>query len=650
MKLLIDLLLRTGSFETDASRAAKTAKRRATEIERAFSDAGRKLKGVFAGLAGGIGIASLMRTFAQETINAQNEQAQLAAAIQSTGKAAGFSVDDLNKMADAMAKVSTFDAGEINRAQTRLLSYTGIVGEKFPEAMQATIDMATRMGMSVEQSAETIGRALDVPSQGLAALSKQGFRFTEEQKKAVEQLEKTGRVAEAQGIILAALESSYGGAAAAARNTFGGAVMALQAELRSLMTGGDGSLDGARDAIESLVRVMGDPSTRQAFNSLTAGFATLIEWSVKAASNTVWAVNKVLEQIDRLKGIAPPQDLLTDWAKSRLGELDAPKPGAGLTEDQIKKLAAERAAAEARLKAGNAAGKQADAYIETLKRQLQATRELTVVEKTLEEIRGGSLRGAGAKRQDQALGLAALLDADAAALKRAAEAEEEMQALIQRRESIYEEGKRVFESTRTPIEQLDAQIVRLNTLLSEGAITWDTYARAVFAAQDNFDEANKKVDEAAERTKDAAKELGMTFSSAFEDAIVEGKKFSEVLKGLEQDILRIITRKLVTEPLANALTGAMGGSGFFGSIFGGAKAGGGDVIAGRSYLVGEQGPERFVPRTAGTIIPNQATQGQSSPVNVTFNVSTPDVESFRRSEAQIKSRMMGVVQGAGRFS
>lgn len=650
MNLIISLLMKTGSFETDTARASKVAKRRAKEIEKSFSDAGRKLKGVFAGLAGGIGIASLMRTFARETINAQNEQAQLAAAIQSTGKAAGFSVDDLNKMADAMAKVSTFDAGEINRAQTRLLSYTGIVGEKFPEAMQATIDMAARMGMSVEQSAETIGRALDVPSQGLAALSKQGFRFTEEQKKAVEQLEKTGRVAEAQGIILSALESSYGGAAAAARNTFGGAVMALQAELRSLMTGGDGSLDGARDAIESLVKVMGDPSTRQAFNSLTAGFATLIEWSVRAAINTVWAVNKVLDQIDRLKGIAPPQDLLTDWAKSRMGELDAPKPGAGLSEEQIKKLAAERAAAEARLKAGNAAGKQADAYIETLKRQLQATRELTVVEKTLEEIRSGSLRGAGAKRQDQALGLAALLDADAAALKRAAEAEEEMQALIQRRESIYEEGKRVFEATRTPIEQLGAQIVRLNTLLSEGAITWDTYARAVFAAQDNFDEANKKVDEAAERTKDAAKELGMTFSSAFEDAIVEGKKLSEVFKGLEQDILRIITRNLVTEPLAKALTGAMGGSGFFGSIFGGAKAGGGDVIAGRSYLVGEQGPERFVPRSAGTIIPNQATKGQSAPVNVTFNVSTPDAESFRRSEAQIKSRMMGVVQGAGRFS
>lgn len=68
----------------------------------------------------------------------------------------------------------------------------------------------------------------------------------------------------------------------------------------------------------------------------------------------------------------------------------------------------------------------------------------------------------------------------------------------------------------------------------------------------------------------------------------------------------------------SSLTGAMGGSGggggggFWGtalnaavSYFGGAKAGGGDVIGGRSYLVGEMGPERFVPRTTGTILPAQ---------------------------------------------
>lgn len=57
------------------------------------------------------------------------------------------------------------------------------------------------------------------------------------------------------------------------------------------------------------------------------------------------------------------------------------------------------------------------------------------------------------------------------------------------------------------------------------------------------------------------------------------------------------------------------------SYFGGAKASGGDVLRGRSYLVGEMGPERFVPRTAGTIIPAQQPTGAAAqrPIQVIQN-------------------------------
>lgn len=61
---------------------------------------------------------------------------------------------------------------------------------------------------------------------------------------------------------------------------------------------------------------------------------------------------------------------------------------------------------------------------------------------------------------------------------------------------------------------------------------------------------------------------------------------------------------------------------FLGSLFGGARADGGDVAAGRSYLVGERGPEMFVPRTAGTVLPSVKDQmraaGRSVSVSNTF--------------------------------
>ncbi len=67
------------------------------------------------------------------------------------------------------------------------------------------------------------------------------------------------------------------------------------------------------------------------------------------------------------------------------------------------------------------------------------------------------------------------------------------------------------------------------------------------------------------------KSLGLTMASAFEDAIVEGSNLRDMLKGIEKDIVRIITRQLVTQPLANALTGIVGG--FAQSYFGGSVGG-----------------------------------------------------------------------------
>ncbi len=674
MKFIIDLLMRTGSFETDTARASKIAKRRAKEIEKSFADAGRKIRNVFAGLAGGIGIASLMRTFARETINAQNEQAQLAAVVQSTGKAAGFSVEQLNKMADELARVSTFDGGDINRAQARLLSYTGIVGEQFPKAMQATIDMAARMGMSVEMSAETIGRALDIPSQGLTALTRQGFRFTEAQKAAVEQLEATGRVGEAQAIVLEALESSYGGAAQAARDTFGGAIAALQNELRDLMTGKDGSLDGARGAVEDLTKTLQSSETKAAFESLTNAFAKVLEWSVKATAGVLnfskfvgesfarWVhgpdsvVERLAEKIQGLerdlvsvertlartpggspafaateaqaeslrKKIAGLRREQSDWERmaSVPGAPTAPEATggtSGLSEAETARLAAQRKAAEERARSAQAASRQADAYIESLKRQMQATQDLTVVEKTLEEIRAGSLSGAGSRRQQEALAIAAALDEHAAAADRAKEAEEELQALIREQELIFEEGRRVMESMRTPAEQLNVQIERLNFLLDKGAIDWETYARAMFDAQDGFDRAQEASDKAGKQLDDFAKNAAENIQRDLGDTLADAMNGN--FKGIGDSFVQMLNR-MVAEALAadiarklfggDSAGGVSGKGGLFGSAlgaigqwfgFGGAKASGGDVLADRAHLVGEQGPELFVPRTAGTIIP-----------------------------------------------
>lgn len=146
--------------------------------------------------------------------------------------------------------------------------------------------------------------------------------------------------------------------------------------------------------------------------------------------------------------------------------------------------------------------------------------------------------------------------------------------------------------------------------------------------------ARQQID-ALKQIEDVGKELGLTFSSAFEDAIVGGKKLSDVVKGLEQDLVRLITRKAVTEPLADFASGLFKGGGdifsnIAGAIFGGGKAGGGDVIAGRQYLVGERGPELLTMGGNGTITPMGGGAGMT--LNQYFTVPPA---TDRRSQAQI---------------
>lgn len=173
------------------------------------------------------------------------------------------------------------------------------------------------------------------------------------------------------------------------------------------------------------------------------------------------------------------------------------------------------------------------------------------------------------------------------------------------------------ESIRTPREKAVRELAEFNSAF--GSLSEEYGRKAI----DVFNELNPELDTTAASTdkiSQSARELGLTFSSAFEDAIVSGKSFSDILQGIGQDILRITTRNLVTKPLTAGIDSFFsegGGSGigkgiaeFFSSFkFGGARAGGGPVSAGRAYLVGERGPEIMVPGSSGTILANGAGGG-----------------------------------------
>ena len=165
------------------SEVAAFKKEAAKSIDlKSITDGFGQLRNLVGGLFAGVTVGSVFSALITETRDASNEVAQLRAVLASTEQQAGFTEQQLLKMANGMADATTHSAGEIVKAQTRLLSYTGIVGKQFPQALQMAIDQSARLGENIEQSAETIGKALDKPSQGVTALTKQGFKFTEQQK------------------------------------------------------------------------------------------------------------------------------------------------------------------------------------------------------------------------------------------------------------------------------------------------------------------------------------------------------------------------------------------------------------------------------------------------------------------------------------
>lgn len=129
-------------------------------------------------------------------------------------------------------------------------------------------------------------------------------------------------------------------------------------------------------------------------------------------------------------------------------------------------------------------------------------------------------------------------------------------------------------------------------------------------------ETNKALNE----TNDLGHSIGMTFASAFEDAIVQGKSFSDVLKGIGQDLVRLTIRSAITRPLSeNAgswiTSGLKALPGLFGFADGGIMTSGGSLplhkyasggIANRPQvaLFGEgRLPEAYVPLPDGRSIP-----------------------------------------------
>lgn len=136
-----------------------------------------------------------------------------------------------------------------------------------------------------------------------------------------------------------------------------------------------------------------------------------------------------------------------------------------------------------------------------------------------------------------------------------------------------------------------------------------------------------------------------SFTDAFTSAITGAKSFADAVKDMARSVVNSLIKMLVqyyiTKPLFDAITGFVGGLGGGGAAPTG-RAVGGPVSAGRPYMVGENGPELFIPSSSGQVQPN-GRMGGGAVVNQTINISTGVAQTVR---AEVLNLMPQIAESA----
>lgn len=212
------------------------------KTDQAFNAVDRRLKGITGGLSSmktamiGIGaavggfyaIGKGLEAVTTAAMGQREAESKLNAVLQSTGHAAGFTLEELKKMASGLQDVTTFGDETILTGMSILATFKNIQGEGFERTTKAALDMSTILGTDLKSSMIMLGKALNDPAQGLSALSRAGVTFSETQKENIKGLIEMGLVTEAQTLMLEELESQFGGAAEAAGGPFDKALKQLK--------------------------------------------------------------------------------------------------------------------------------------------------------------------------------------------------------------------------------------------------------------------------------------------------------------------------------------------------------------------------------------------------------------------------------------
>ena len=657
--IVVDLLARTGSFETDMDRAAKSAKKRADEIDKALSAIGT------AAATAGAAAAGALALLVNQTMNSAREierQAQIsnasADAFQTMAYGARTVGIEQDKLSDILKDVNdrvgdflSTGGGPMKDFFEQIAPKVGVTADQFarlsgPEALQLYVSSLEKAGVSQQEMTFYL-EAMASDTTALIPLLANGGR---EMAALGEEARRTGQIMSDETIAAASelkgQMDQLSGQLTGAKNIIAGELIPVLGVAATEMISFGGSGDVARTAAGLLRGVLQD---------LVVSAAEVAAW-FQASGKT-----------------------LGGWAAQAGAIISGDFAGAKFIGQELDK---DLAGIEARL---NVFRGRVSAAGTDLAGALGAGSIMPAAP----SLGGGSGARAPTGRTTSA--------------PRASSRSTAMTEDQKEYNRMMQEGARIYDSTRTAAEKLSIEFGKLNELRKSGAIDQDTYNRAVFEAQENFDTLIAKTKELAgdgegsegsywekwlagaeealttfdELANNVIENFSAGFGSAFEAMVFDAENLGESLKGMAEGMARSVVNALgqmaaqwlayqavqmlvgkttqasaagaktfeamaaqqmaalnafaataaipiVGPAMAPAAAGAAlaATSPFVATVASlsaaavGARADGGPVSQGMAYLVGERGPELFVPGTSGAVVPNNKMGGGNVTVNL----------------------------------
>ncbi len=355
-------------------------------------------------------------------------------------------------------------------------------------------------------------------------------------------------------------------------------------------------------------------------------------------------LSEVRAQMEGLRTVMSPEDLGVEppaGPKSNSAEEEKLR-----TEEARVRAALEATkASEARLRVEEKLRQSQAEYLADLDRQIALEGESSNEERVAWEIKFGKAKEFSKESKQAALELARQLDLlqDTAAVQEVLNGQVRQRAQLDQQagDALAARRQEIVESLITPLEQYTASVKELLDLGFEG----EQLQRGI----EKYRTELEKADEAAKKLEDTGRELGLTFSSAVEEALVKWEGFGNFLEGLAEDIQRIFIRKTITEPLTDSLSKAFtnglsglfgaGGGGSTGGLVGGAWDGLFPNAAGGLYRVGGAGSEHPVAFTAKSgeyvaVGTKMETGGAGAPIINIYNQSPSEVNARRGADGR----------------